>query len=701
MADNIASTFAAALDSILAQGETATVQELNMFSKRNEAEVSKWNSSQYGRIESCVHDIFKQQVLAHPDKPAIYAWNGEYTYSELDIISNRLSHHLVSLGVGPDTMVPLCFEKSAWNVVGMLAVLKAGGACVSLEPSHPRSRIETIIKDVKCKTILASTAIATQMNEMFEDVEALGIDQEFIDSLPPNYDPVQTQAQANNPAFVVYTSGSTGVPKGVVIEHGAVCTSSSAHGSVLDIGPNSRVLQFAAHVFDISIQDIFTTLSRGGCVCIPSDAERMDDLAGAINRMQVNWACITPTVAALLRPIDIPGLKTLVLAGEAVTRKVIETWKDAVNLNNCYGPAESTIYCAWNGEVGDSTSKSPSNIGTGLSSLLWIAEVSNHNLLSPVGCIGELLIEGPLLARGYLNDPVKTAASFIQNPAWATPIPSGKPRLMYKTGDLARYNSDGTLDYLGRKDSQVKIHGQRVELGEIEYHIKKLSSRAKEVVVDLASSTQLENENRLAAFISFDDSTSEMQDNPQDLLLPSSEDLQSEMLDLQSQMWKTIPLYMVPTMFVPLRKIPVNLSRKIDRRTLRQLVLDFSKEQILSYSLVNANKRAPETEMEILFQTFWSQVLRIPVDMIGCDDSFFRLGGDSVSAITLVALARDAGILISVADIFTYPTLSDMADAACRVEEEEEDLDVQPFAMMSDEDGKDSMLNRVTEMFDF
>ncbi len=232
--------------------------------------------------------------------------------------------------------------------------------------------------------------------------------------------------------------------------------------------PGRRVLQFAAYTFDISIAEMFTTLSYGGTVCVPSEDDRMNNLAKVINEMDVNWACLTPTVANLLEAQRGPNLETLVLSGEAPTKANLVTWADSVMLINAYGPSECSIWSSINKGLQKTTSAT--NIGYGSGSQLWITEVEDSNRLVPLGCVGELLIDGPILAQGYHQNP-EDCCCVHRRPALGARHFEGprEGRRMYRTGDLARYNIDGTIDYLGRKDAQSKLYGQRMEMGEIEF----------------------------------------------------------------------------------------------------------------------------------------------------------------------------------------------------------------------------------------
>lgn len=659
LAENFASTFATVLESILA-GHSETVEGLGSLSSRDNKQLLAWNSGRFLRDEDCVHEIFSKRASENPQSPAVCAWDAEFTYLELDQLSDRLAHYLVDNGliVAGQSLVPLCFNKSAWTIVAMLAVLKAGGGCVSLDPSHPSPRLQAIFSETGSTSVLVGCDVAKAATDVFDSM--IVIDSDFIQSLPIRQK-LNMKMSSQDTAFVIYTSGSTGIPKGVVLEHGSVCTSARAHGTALNINPQSRVLQFASHVFDISIQDMFTTIMRGGCICVPSEDERRDDVPGAIQRMNVNWACLTPTVAALFKPSSVPSLRTLTLAGEALSSIVVKIWDGSVDLNNCYGPAESTIYCSWNGAVGKS--QSASNIGTGLSSLLWVVDPTDHHRLLPLGCIGELLIEGPLLARGYLNDEEKTNAAFIWDPTWSRCNSSdATPRRMYKTGDLVRYNSDGSLDYLGRKDSQVKIHGQRLELGEIEYHLNS-DVNIKNSIVLLPKKGP--GNKTLVAIIAFKQADiEEITENSTAITVVQDDGTKTEKLRLADQLATQLPSYMVPTSWIIIHALPLNTSGKLDRAKIAKWLEDMQVEVYLqaTETHVDSQSRAgPTTTMDHQLQSLVGRVLNLPTAQIGFDRSFQRLGGDSITAMQLVSRSRSEGILLRVQDILRARSLTDLA----------------------------------------
>jgi amino acid adenylation domain-containing protein/non-ribosomal peptide synthase protein (TIGR01720 family) len=644
------------------ESRSIRVDDVELFSPQDLQQLQIWNNQKHESMDICIHEVIQKQVLSRPiDALAVCSWDGELTYRELDSLSSRLASYLIDLGVGPEIMVPICFDKSAWTIVAMIAVLKAGGAYVSLSPAHPLTRLRGIVDDIDASMIL----VAPQHAALFESVlpTIVVVDPSWLNTLPAAITTASSRGPPDSPAFVVFTSGSTGKPKGVVLEHRSMVTMAHAEGPTMQFDSNTRVLHFAASTFDVSNSEVLTTLMFGGCVCVPSEAERMNDLVGVINRWKVNWLFLTPAMADIMDPSAVPTLKTLALGGEAIRQDLLERWADKVHLINSYGPSETTIWTS-NSHLRSETT--PANIGRGYGAHTWVTEISNHNRLAPIGCIGELLVEGPILARGYIKDPERTAISFIVDPIWARNSQAG-PRRIYKTGDLVRYNSDGTLDYIGRKDTQVKLRGQRIELGEIEYHIKQSFLDAQQVVADVILQEGRADDKILAAFLELGPADIDMDDDSDSVLEPMSQQLQSKMLQLQLSLMESLPPYMIPSLFIILKRLPTTTSGKLDRKEMRNLASKLSKAQLAPYSLANVEKRAPSTPMEQKLQGLWSKLLHIESSSIGADDSFFQSGGDSIIAMRLAAVARTENLSITVADIFRYPKLSEMAKAVQNV----------------------------------
>jgi amino acid adenylation domain-containing protein len=656
---SLAESLSKAITSITAQPDSP-IHSLMITADADRQQLWEWNGEVPAAVERCVHDLFAEQAQARPDAPAICAWDGELTYGELDALSTKLAGHLVELGVKAETMVPLCFEKSMWTVVAMLAVLKAGGAFVPLDPDHPRSRHEEILKQTKASLVLTSA----QHVSLWADsaLEVVTVSEAVLRQLSADTSHIQPASRPGNAAYTIFTSGSTGMPKGVVLEHQAVSTSCLGHGEAFGFTQCTRALQFASYTFDACIAEIITTLVHGGCVCVPSEDERRNDLAGVIKSMDINIALPTPSVARLLDPSTLPSLKALVLEGEQVRAADWERWVGRVKLTNGYGPAECCVSCAaYSGGKGGFKS---GLIGRSIASVSWVVDVNKHEQLAPVGSVGELLVEGPILARGYLNDAEKTRAAFIEDPAWLVEGRDGCPGRhgrLYKTGDLVRYDADGNLVYMGRKDGQVKVRGQRVELGEVEHHLRACMPEAKRVAVEVILPTGEEANATLAAFLQLED---EVRGGPSANGLENTELLAQVLFlrDVEEKMLGRLPGHMVPTVYFAVAELPMTTSGKTDKKRLREIGASFSAQQLAELQTASEGaKRAPSTEAERTMQQLWAQVLSIAPDSIGLDDNFFRLGGDSITAMKLVGEARRHGLRLSSAQVFRHSTLAHMS----------------------------------------
>lgn len=436
-------------------------------------QIWEWNKSVPEAIDQCVHDIILERTKIQPIAPAICAWDGSLTYAELDRLATALASRLVDLGVGLDTIVPLCFEKSMWTTVAILGVLKAGAAFVLLDPSLPEHRLETVTRQTKAKIFISSKTKEALSFRLAQYVVTLG---------PHSVEDLKSQAyrQPNplpNPSstmYVVFTSGSTGTPKGTTITHRNLASALHHQETSLGITADSRMYDFCSYSFDVSICNVFATLAVGGCVCVPNVVDREDRLAESIASLKANTIDLTPSVSRLLRPDQVPSLQQIIFGGEALRVEDVRRWWGKVRIVSLYGPCECTPNSTINSHP--SNPEEATQMGKGIGLNTWIVDAENHNSLVPLGDIGELLLEGPLVGSGYLGDLDKTATSFIEDPSWllqGSPKHPGRHGRLYKTGDLVKFNKEGMLSFISRKDEQVKIRGQRVELGEIEHVLRK------------------------------------------------------------------------------------------------------------------------------------------------------------------------------------------------------------------------------------
>ncbi|KAL8873063.1 MAG: hypothetical protein Q9174_001401, partial [Haloplaca sp. 1 TL-2023] len=555
-AKSIAKTFTKIITSLMLE-QKLTISDINWLSSHNEERLVSWNPNDPFRAEQrdCMHHLFERKACKLAARPAICAWNGNVTYSELDSLASTAAKRLQRLGVRPGVYVPFAYEKSMWTVVAMLAILKAGGAFVPLNPGDPPVRLAEIVGNVKASVVITMQSLAHLFMGMVEYVEIISeetvglekSDHDWDESTLSVEDPsVQRDSVCpGDPIFVLFTSGSTGKPKGMIHSHAAICTHTMAHGTAMGYH-QARVLQFAAHTFDVAIIDVFTTLIFGGCICIPSEEDRKSDIVGFINRTEVDFAILTPSFAGLIDPCDVPTLRTVAIGGEALPQDRIEKWSNKTRLLQIYGPAEVGI-CIVN-EMRPTTP--PENVGFTLPNCAcWLVDPDDSDSLVPIGAVGELVVAGPSLTLGYLNDDYRTAASFLHRPSWATRL-GLQYHHFYKSGDLLR------------KDSQIKLRGQRIEPGEVEYHLGRLPGIAVSMVTlpkdgcyagEVVAVVQMQGINGERSRIKNDA-----------IRLASKQTLTLAMV--RDTLNKLLPSYMVPSVCLVIDSMPFVPSMKIDRK---------------------------------------------------------------------------------------------------------------------------------------
>ncbi|KAL8724636.1 MAG: hypothetical protein Q9181_006738 [Wetmoreana brouardii] len=497
-------------------GNSALIKK-DIISKEDMHIMRSWNSALPFVCSDCLHNLVQHSAILIPDTEAVCAWDGSFTYSELSASSTRIAEYMVGINIAHGTFVPFAFEKSRWTVVAMLAILKAGCAFVPLDPTHPVARLEEVIADVDANFVLTSESYASKFEHLAKKV--IVVYSKTNDTFQEKRNKVHLPlVKPQDPAFVLFTSGSTGRSKGTVHEHEAICTHIMAYEEAVGYGMK-RVLQFSAYTWDVAVMDIFTTLVFQGCICIPSEEDRKLRISRVINDLQVDMASLTPSFAALIDLDTVPTLQTLVLSGEAVQQE----------------------------------NSRAETVGLLLNCLCWLVDPENHDQLVPIGAIGELVVAGPSLTRGYLNHETKNALSFFQDPPWE----------ILQNGDLLKYNLetfDGSFDFAGRKDTQIKRHGQRVELGEIEHHISTIPNVA---VLMLAAPKEGCLRGELVAVVQLH-SSEPVNDSSQPISFASSQFLSLNLL--KRHLSQHVPRYMIPTALLIVTNMPFTSSLKLERR---------------------------------------------------------------------------------------------------------------------------------------
>ena len=498
-----------------------------------------------------IHELFEQRAQSCPDAIAVSYKGQQLTYRELDARSSQLADYLRKQGTLPDDRIAICVERSLEMVIGLLGALKAGAAYVPLDSSYPAERLRYMIEDCDPVLLLTQGHLRAALPDTGVPILALDADWSAVEKLQKVDGPVQMTPA--NLAYVIYTSGSTGVPKGVMVEHRHVTQFLTAFHEWFDVGPTTVWAQFHSFSFDVSVVELWGALLSGARLVMISYATSRfpTDLYTLLANEAVSVLCQTPSafrrlIAAQADSDHALSLEAVILAGEALQLRALSPWYEReenhrTQIVNMYGPTEATVYATY--QPVRSTDQDPhggSVIGVALSNSR-IAILDENREPVPTGSVGEIYIGGAGVARGYLNRPDLTAERFVADPTG----PQGAR--MYRSGDLGLWRADGTVEYRGRNDSQVKVRGFRIELGEVESHLASLKGVHEAVAVVRLDSA---GEARLVAY------------------LTASAGAKLAAAELRGELLRRLPVHMVPTDFVILQQFPLNSSGKIDRKTL-------------------------------------------------------------------------------------------------------------------------------------
>jgi amino acid adenylation domain-containing protein/non-ribosomal peptide synthase protein (TIGR01720 family) len=570
-----------------------------------------------------MHEFFEAHARERPDALALSFEGKTITYGELNAQANRLAHHLRGRGLGPERFVGILLERGIDLIVAVVGVLKSGAAYVPVDPAYPPGRIEFTFRDAGVDVVVTASEVEELVPEDVARVR-VDVDAEAIAASPAS-DPDRV-SRPGDVAYVIYTSGSTGTPKGVLVEHHGFANLVAVVGRDFDVAPADRVLLFSSIGFDGSLFDVAVALAGGATLCLGTRASLLPgpDLFRTMSDERVTIASLQPSALAALRSNDLPELRVLMIAGEVCPGDLAQQWARQRRVFNGYGPTEATIGCTWY-EIPyapAATLQSPP-IGRPIANTaIYVLDRDLEPV--PVGVPGEMYVAGAGLARGYLKRPDVTAERFLPNPFAHEP-----GARMYRTGDVGRFRRDGSIEFLGRADRQVKVRGFRIELGEIETALAAHPS-VREAVVDARG--EAPGDKRLVAYY-----------------VPA--DPPPTVTQLRAHLATTLPDYMIPAAFVALPDLPLLPNGKIDRAALP--APEAARPEL------GTEFEPPRTDTERKLVEIWKRVLRL--DKVGIFDNFFELGGDSILIIQVVARAAEEGIHLTAKQMFQAQTIYDLS----------------------------------------
>ncbi|HET6976591.1 MAG TPA: amino acid adenylation domain-containing protein [Pyrinomonadaceae bacterium] len=640
------------------------VSHLPLLSEAEYCELSvAWQASRRDfNLHESVHELFERQVQLSPDTVAVNFGDEQLTYRELNERANQLARYLLSLGVGPDSLVALALDRSLEMMIGLFGTLKAGAGYLPLDPDYPQSRLEYMMADSQAHILLTHEHLLERM-PLDRDHQVVCLDRDWQIIAQHESTDLNTPIDAEQLAYVIYTSGSTGGPKGVMISHGSLTNLLDSMLEQPAIDVSDRMLATTTLSFDIAAVEMYLPLIAGACIELVS---RDELLAPARLRQQMKHNTIMQGTPSLWRTLvesgdwNEPGKYRVQCAGEPMSRQLAKQLVERADaVWNMYGPTETTIYSSIEQVFGDAEGQYES-IGRAIANTqLYILD----RWLQPVprGIGGELFIGGAGVARGYLRRPELTAERFI--PDRFTETPGAR---CYNSGDLARYLEDGRVEYVGRADHQVKVRGHRIELREIESAL----TEHEQVVAAAVVVRETENgDKQLVAYV------------------VAEEEMNAA--ELRGFLKERLPDYMAPSFFTTLDELPLTANGKIDRRQLMELAQQTPQQQ-------NANEYvAPRTATEDVLAGLWSEVLGI--ERVGVNDDFFTLGGHSLLATQLLSRVQKIfRVDLPLRKLFETPTVLGLADALALAYGDADAIEdiaqmVRQLREMSDEDIKQMM----------
>ena len=584
--------------------------------------------------DETVLDLFRKQVEITPDELAIVFYDKQITYRQLDQKSNQLARYLRKCGIKEKMLVPVCINRSLEMIIGILGILKAGAAYVPIDPDYPQDRIEYMLADTGTNLVVTNTQCGKAIAANNKTPELIYVDSDWLTIENESEEPVLIHLSLKSPINVLYTSGSTGKPKGVCLTHGGLINFLHWQVKFSAAKPGLNTLQFCHFSFDASFQEIFVPLITGGTIYLIDDSYRLDSyrLLDFIIQQKISRVFLPYVVLQYLAEVSITEavyptqLIEIITGGELlkITPQIARFFEalPGCTLVNVYGPTETSIWVTENKLVGSNVANWPKipTIGKPVADCAVYIVDETLQLLAD-GEVGEICISGVCLANGYLNQPALTAEKFID---WQHPD-NGAIRL-YRTGDLACYLPDGQLEFYGRRDSQVKIRGNRVEPGEIEVALTQQQGVQQAVVM---AREDVPGDKTLVAY------------------LIANSDIQTA--KIREELANQLPAFMIPSYFILMDELPKTISGKVDRNRLPKP--DYKRPELVTVF------KNPTAEIEKNITAIWLGLLQL--DRIGLNDNFFELGGNSLLAQrTVAALKQQLDYTLPITKLYQYPTVA-------------------------------------------
>ena len=608
------------------------VNDLKVLTSAEQKQLQAWNATEVDYAQQhLLHTLFEEQATRTPERIAVVCSDERVSYGELNERANQLAHHLRSLGVGADTLVAVCAERSIEMVLALLGVLKAGGAYVPLDPAYPQERVAYMLDDCRAPVLITQKHLLDALPHTAAQVLCLDSDWQTIAARSREH--LQTEVAPENLAYMIYTSGSTGRPKGAMNTHRAICNRLLWMQDAYKLDESDAVLQKTPFSFDVSVWEFFWPLMWGARLVMAKPGGHQDAayLAETIAREQITTLHFVPSMLQVfLEERDLArcdSLRRVICSGEALPFELQEKFfarLGAAELHNLYGPTEAAVDVTnWTCERESKHTSVP--IGRPIANTqVYVLDESLNQL--PVGMSGELYLGGVALARGYQHRPDLTAEKFIPHPFSQAP-----GARLYRTGDLARRRASGEIEFLGRLDQQVKLRGFRIEPGEIEAALLEHEGVREAVVI---AREDAPGDKRLVCY------------------LVSSRTPAPTLSELREFLQASLPEYMIPSLFIFLDGLPLTPNGKLDRKALP--APDASRPAL------KQNYTEPTRPLELLLAAMWREILG--VKQIGIHDNFFELGGNSIKgAIFINHLQERLGEIIHVVTIFTSPTIAQLS----------------------------------------